>query len=491
MHGVLVPLGLVGLVGVGACGSSRSPSPAWERAAAGASASAASPSTAATELPPYSTAHHCAPTYGGGFLGGHPVWTVEARFLADTARQLLLFGDVDAPARLVRPAILVDAKIEDVKAVRGRPGPIAVPATGETQLIYAAGAPPLPDAGVLSVADDGALLAIRTPTAIAVYEAGTWKRRFSTPVENAGPQADFLGDRYVGCVRWQWDKPNVVVIDVETGAFVAEEVGFASVSPAHRMLAVMSVSDDKPGALRLVTLGAPKATTRELPVDGVGSLVFDGETHVDLVEFKGYHDEQAVLWRVDVGTGRVVPGPKFRVLDGGTRRAIDELESTARSLLPRDRIFSPRTGRGQRTFVGPTRSGFVAAVTMPANSTATTSAPGLFIANTNSRSVLHTVPLPATFQLTGLVATRDERFVIACAVDSAFFVDVTTGRTALRSGVLECAHPTDPTIAMIDGSLVWTPTGLLDLESDESDPAWPALLGMDLRECSALPLPPR
>lgn len=484
-------IAILSAVALVACGSSRSPTPTPTPPPA----SAAVANSAPFIVPPFSSDQPAPPvcivTGGRGFAAGHPLWSVSL----EGQGSLLFVGDVDNTSLKVKPRLVVQADPdEDVAAFPGRPELLAVRSAFGTRLFSGdRELPALPDSGRLAVSPDGKLLAVRTFEALAVYDVATFTRRFSSPLEPGSDTIDFVGDDYVVCGGNMWSQLGAV-IDQTTGKVLAEERGMALLSPSKKTLAILGGEIRR---LRLLKLGPrSRISTIDVALTGdamlAGKLVFEGTTYVDLVT----HDRGAgdrVVARVATDTGALVPVPPTSKTptsqdldDGGNAAAAKDLETKARSLLPMDRSFVGQTLQRKRGFVGPTSTGFFAAGTAPTDPAASPSLQGLLIGNTLTRSVLHTVVLPAGFSIEAIAATTDERFVLVCGGRAGFFVDAVTGRTSLTQVNFGCGNIGSSWDAKTDGALFLTWGGMFDLASDEADPAWPNYLTPDVDACPGL-----
>lgn len=484
------------IVALGACGSTAR-EPAARRASTASStapsATAAPSGSAALSAEPAPAP--CGLSTSGGWIAGHAFWTVDVA----GGGSRILFGEEDDGARSssgvprLRAGPLVEGDYLSMVELPHVPGAIAVRVPGGARVLFTGSDPTLlPDEGRLTFSPKGDLLAIDSDTALSVYDTSTWTRRFRAALTRRASSVRFSADgRHVVEL---YDEGAAVIRSATDGASLGEEEGYGALSPAGKTLALLRLEGEgeQRWTVRLVTLGPP-IVKRDVPVTiptmgGALEFQFDGESRVDVFAVVGAammrFGTHTTLASIDIARARDMPQAKpLRPFDDG-QADIDSfaaLQSTAGSLLPAGRVFVS-SNLHANPFLGPTASGFVAAETSttPASAGMGGDALALFVADTKTRRVLSTAPLPSGFGVLFMHATKDERFVYACGTTGAFIADVVTGRTSYVTEGIDCYADA------LRGAHIWTTTGLLDLASDEADPAWPVrLLAPDPAEACA------
>lgn len=311
---------------------------------------------------------------------------------------------------------------------------------------------PIDTAGTLTLSPDGRSLVVDRTSDVTVIDLASWTERFT----HSGSRSTVarVTDDAVTLVSSDPQGMNDVV-DLVTGKLIVHTAGTGALSPDSRTLAVLADESDSSAPLSNVKmhLYGLDGALRERAVSITGSsgystVDFDRHGRARVSEY-GPGSQVCLMEAralIDVSTGRTVP-------------------------VPKDERYRDCPGAGTFVELEPTPTG----LTAKAESYAPT--PELVVSK--SGVVTQRVPLAMSggFGVTTIVATSDDRFVLACgagAAAGAFVVDVGTGRTTFMSDILDCSP-----VAFTGSRFVGT-LGVRDLASDQSAPDWPATVSLPL-----------
>lgn len=371
--------------------------------------------------------------------------------------------------RLISPGVRLDQS-RPLAVLPGEPNAfIAQTDAGIRTFFSELDRPAIPRRGALTMSPDGKALVVDLDSEVTVIDVASWSERFT----HHG-QGGVLG-------RVTDDAFTLLAPDVSgttervalaTGTSLLESRGAGALSADGRTLAVLSDDSGRPEGpptFRLHLHGIDRKPTERVvsitTLTGFPSVGFDDKGHAMVSEYSPAMHSCILETRalVDVDTGKTLK-------------------------IPKEQAYRDCPGSGASIELAPTASGLTA-------SAASYSSDAQLVVSKNG-VVVQRVPLAMNggFNVTTIIATPDERFVLACgsgAAVGAFVVDVATGRTTFLSDIQDCSE------SVFRGARIVGTLGVRDLGSDQGSPDWPSLarppfLGLsELAEISRVYVPTR